>query len=299
MRLFLFIICLMLFACKPINESAKNAPPIGDAQEEIENEEKIGTDLLARWATANSTKVEATKGYNPKFYDGQLIYTSQKKDGLWTFDPETKEVKQLCDAKGAGANPIILEDEIIYRSKMPKPHLEKINLNTGEMTTIEKETSRLSPHQYAQSRLKETRVNLTKDLKGIEVSLENEESKVLSPKGNKNYIYAILSPGKDKILYKAAGLGAFVMDLQGNEIANLGDIDTPSWINEEHFLCTKSSDDGHEMLSSQIYIGKLSERSLQPIGRSDKSLFNPTIDNSGSTIAANTDEGELYIFTLD
>ncbi|MEO9478036.1 MAG: hypothetical protein ABJG41_21000 [Cyclobacteriaceae bacterium] len=249
------------------------------------------------WQNPDVKRLEV-EGYYPFFGPGgaSVLYSTSTYKGVWSYDLATNETKQLTDQEGAGFQPKIDGDRLVYQVRGRAKYLEAVSLTTGEVLDLGKPKG-LSPEDYLKNSMKQTSsVRLSKDLTGIEVSMDGA-SEVISPKGEKNYISASLSPDNKRLLYKAAGVGAFVSDLEGKTIKELGDVDQPSWVNDDLILYSISKDDGMQTLSSSIHVLDLTTDKIFELKGGEQSLENPKADKSGSKIVANSSEGQVFLFT--
>ena len=206
------------------------------------------------WQNPDVQKLEA-EGYYPFFGpDGtSVLYSTSTYQGIWSYDLTTSKSKQLTDQEGAGFQPRISGDRLVYQVRARAKYLEAVSLTSGEVLDLGKPKG-LSPEDYLLASTKTAAsARLSQDLTGIEVSVDGT-SKVISPQGNKNYISVSLSPDKKRLLYKVAGIGAFVSDLKGQTLKELGDVDQPSGVNDDLVLYTITVDDGLQAPSLSIPI---------------------------------------------
>ncbi|MEP0368971.1 MAG: hypothetical protein ABJN36_05665 [Cyclobacteriaceae bacterium] len=287
---------MLLLAC-----GSQKKKPEQDKQEvvsttpaEVDSEKKQKPN---GWQNPDVQKLEV-EGYYPFFgTDGtSVLYSTSTYQGVWSYDLKTNESKQLTDQEGAGFEPRIDGDRLVYQVRGRAKYLEAVSLTSGEVLDLGKPKG-VSPEDYLLNTMKTAAsARLSNDLTGIEVSVDGA-SEVISPQGKKNYISASLSPDKKRLLYKVAGIGAFVSDLTGETIKELGDVDQPSWVNDDLVLYTITQDDGMQTLSSSIHILDLDTDKMFELKTDGQSLQNPKADKSGSKIVANSPAGHVYLFT--
>ncbi|MBV6647299.1 MAG: hypothetical protein KI790_17710, partial [Cyclobacteriaceae bacterium] len=106
-----------------------------------------------------------------------------------------------------------------------------------------------------------------------------------------------LSPNRNRLMYKVVGLGAFVSDLEGNTLSELGDVDAASWINQDEILYAISEDDGMETSSSRLVVQNLTNNDRILLKSSVEILENPSVNDKGNKIIANSPDGKMYLFT--
>jgi Tol biopolymer transport system component len=296
MRILAIFSLLLLLACgstkkKPEQDEQK---VVSTTPTEVVSEKK---EVPNGWQSIDVRKLEID-GYYPFFGpdDQSVLYTTSTYQGIWSYDLQSNEEKQLTDKEGAGFEPKINGDSLIYQVRGRAKYLEAVSLTSGEVLDLGKPRG-VSPGSYARMAKKaDVSVKLANDLTGIELSVDGE-SKVISPQGQKNYISVSLSPDKTRLLYKVAGVGAFVSDLSGETIKELGDVDQSSWVSDDLILYAKSEDDGMQTLNSKIYVLELETRTKYELKAEGVSLENPKADKTGSKIVANSPEGHVYLFT--
>lgn len=298
MRIVTLLIVVSLFGCnnrKP-TEKGENTSVVR-TKEEIKETPKE-EESLASWRNPEITKL-SVNGYFPQFVPNSnaIIYSAKNYEGLWLLDLVTDQVKQLTDKKGAGYQPMIVENKIIYEVKSRLSYLEEVDLSTGEMQKVDREYARYSPNEYA-NLLNEQPVSvaLSDDLLALEIKWKNGEIRKMTPKGSKNYISVALSPNQSNVLYKVAGLGAFISNLDGEEIQSLGDVDHPSWINENQIVYAISKDDGMQSLSSDVFIYDLKEEKEYNVSQAiDEHVENPKANTLGDMLIMNSQSGAIYL----
>lgn len=293
LRLLILLLLTVSIACKPENV-VLTSNPTDEETKAVDNQVEP-----ARWQEASIELLEPN-GYQAQFTNDSkaIIYTSKTLDSLWKYDLATKEAKLLSDKRGAGNLPVIKDGQLIYQVKGRKKHLEKVNINTFEVTQIDKAKSGLSPQELKNQEDKTTYAKPSEDLNSILI-VEGDQQNEIAPQGEKNYINAAISPDQKNILYKVAGLGVFISDLAGETKMELGDINSPSWIDETHILFSKSENDGHLTTKSDIYIQNIQTKErIHLTSKIDKVLEFPRINNQGSMIVTNTPKGEIYMIQI-
>ena len=259
-------------------------------------------------------KEAGTEAYYPKFTpDGKtILLTSVNYAGLKSFDLETKQVKQLTSAQGAGFNTLVSDDsqtvyfQAIDYSEDPwgrtsfhaydRKTLKTQRLSSFNNTPVQQPQTMLRAKSTAQSPVV---VYANEDLQ-IVVE-KNGRKTVLTPNGaSEGYIWAQLSPDETKIVYTAYTLEkTFICDLSGNVITELGRIHAPQWLNNDWVVGMNDLDDGYVVLTSNIVGITANGKVKQDLTLSSgKIAMYPAISPTGNKIAFNTIEGELYIMDV-
>ena len=206
----------------------------------------------------------------------------------------------IVDAKGAGYLPAVINNEIIYQVRGKRKYLEKINIKTGTISKVISTNQSVLPEVFVKNEgLKKDKnmlmVSTSEDLQEIIVH-QNGEKNSLKPQGAKNYLNVSLSPDKTSILYDCPGYGGFVIDLEGKIKMKLGEINTPSWIDDDHILYAKGKDDGHQILSSEVFVYDLKLGKQINVSKDlDVVLEYPRASETKEQIIAQSPEGEMYL----
>lgn len=230
----------------------------------------------------------------PKFTpDGKtILLTASNYTGLRTFNLQTKKVKQLTSALGAGYNTVVSDDSktVYYRKIDP-------NDDNGSCADFYSKISRKFLNSRPTS--KPLIFVYTDDLK---IVVENKgEKSILTPNGaDEYYIWAQLSPDKTKIVYTASTQGkTYICDLSGNIIAGLGKLNAPQWLNNNWVIGMDDKDNGYVVVNSVIVAvtadGKIRQNLTQPFG---KIAMYPAASPTGDKIAFSTLDDELYIMNV-
>lgn len=126
-----------------------------------------------------------------------------------------------------------------------------------------------------------------------------QEVKTLQPAGDTYYIWPSLSPDKKHILFTAIRKGTFICDLEGKIIKELGELNAPSWINNEWVLGMDEEYDGHTAISSEVYaIHYPSSKKIEISSRTDEIAIFPRASSDASTILFHNPKGELFVTNI-
>lgn len=241
--------------------------------------------LLAKDIIVEDTRVLWDDMSQPFYFpvytlDGESILMTQSAySGLWIMNRTTKESRQLTDSQGAGYEPRSLKDgTIIYRHDEYSQGRKFTSLYKSDHKgnhLISEAARFVSPANLINDRLiylvGETPIILNPVSTLREANLEdytpvlNDKlvmklyqggvETIIAPQGAGNYIWSELSPGGDHIVYIKTGQGAFVCDLKGNIVSELGDIHAPQWSPDGEFLVYMDDrDDGVQYTASEIWV---------------------------------------------
>jgi len=262
---------------------------------------EVGTPQLVREA--------GTEVFYPKFTpDGRtILLTSVNHTGLKSFNLETRQIRELTSAAGAGWNPVVsVDSRTIYFQTIDG---RRTSFYAHSLET--RETRRMpsfdnAPVQRSQGTLRArttaqmpTVVYVNEDLQ-IVVERDGQRT-ILTPNGQDvNYIWASLSPDGTRIAFYSMASGrVYISDLEGNVLANLGSIDAPVWLTNDWVVGFNEVNDGREVTASHIVAvtadGRVRQDLTPPGG---KIAMFPAVSPDGRRIAFNTLDGNLYIMEV-
>ncbi len=290
-----FLVLIVTSCSAPKEKKANGNFALQDSQsvksvKKIESDKKADTDS---WKDHYVEKI-TTRGFFPKLANDQiLLYSSNNFKGLWKYSLTNEITEQITDASGAGYQFMVKGDTVIYQVKSPRKKIEFALISEPEVKR--QIDSRLSPRHLLlqQFKSKLPYAILAQDLQSIEIVTE-EKRYELAPKGIKNYLNPSISPDGEKLLFEVSGGSAHIADLEGNIITSMDKVDAPNWVSNSEILYTYRKDDGMQTTSSQIFIYDI--ETDESFSLTDfKKLENPSINESGDMIVANTAEGEIYL----
>lgn len=252
-----------------------------------------------------------------------LLITSATNAGLAKFDLSTNESKTITNAKGAGFDVKISQDgnNVVFRQDTyTANHLRMVQLNSYDLTT-NSEVNLVAPSRDLQGYAVEgktvaainkgkvaarTTSNAKAKASTPVLSINNRQlmitrdgkTSVFSPNGkNLSYIWPSISPDGTKALYFVCGVGAFVCDLDGNNVKELGLIRAPQWYNDNVVIGMNDTDDGEFIISSSIVATTL-DGTKQTLTDDSVVAMYPYASKDGNKIAFSTPAGEAYIINI-
>ena len=110
------------------------------------------------------------------------------------------------------------------------------------------------------------------------------------------YLWPSLSPDGTKVLFCAAGAGAFVTDLNGKVQASLGKYEMPCWYNNDYVVAQNATDDGHQFTSSQIMLLKADGSFCHELTKPTSMTMQPT--SAAGKIVYTSIDGLLYLMEI-
>lgn len=258
--------------------------------------------------------------YNPVLSpDGQkVLFTQSDYEGLNVYDIADDVVTPLASDRLAGFSPAFSKDgKSVYFLSQTRENMlvyremKSVNLDgTGMSTVMEKSRGMLHPvavdgggvtvsdngrklkaksngGTYAYSAGKEI------------VVVKNGIEKKIAPVPTKyTYIWESLSPDGTKILFYAGGKGAYICDLDGNLVAELGKYTSPAWCGNDYVVAVNATHDGHQYETSQIVLLKVDGSYKKELTAPVSMSMHPTASASGDRLTYNTIDGRLFLMDL-
>ncbi len=121
---------------------------------------------------------------------------------------------------------------------------------------------------------------------------------VLAPHGSDvNYVWSSISPDGTMILFNTRK-GTAICNLQGVEIANLGNLNAPVWYGSRYVVGMDDSNNGNAYTSSSIVIVSIDGSTRQKLTTDDEIAMYPTVNAENGFVAYNTIGGRLRIIKL-
>jgi len=185
-----------------------------------------------------------------------VLMTNGSNQGLKRYDLATGELTVITDAEGAGFNVQFSQDgkELVYRERYTAEDKSRYS-NIMHKNLAEQKTQMIAQKQTNNDMMV---------MPGSKVALQNSECMMhvvkngkrikVAPQGNDvNYIWASLSPDKQKIVYYVSEMGCYVCDIDGKNSRFIGwDCRAPQWYNNEIIISMNDQDDGHFTTTSAI-----------------------------------------------
>lgn len=242
-----------------------------------------------------------------------LLITTDYNKGLAKYDLATGMMTSVTDVDGAGYDVKISTDgqNIVYReTSFTAEHLKMVALKSKDMATgtttmlvaptrdmvVSERTVKASNKVKAALGLQ--RPTLSIDKLHLMIT-EGGETREFSPLGtDKRYIWPSVSPDGTKALFYVTGFGAYVCNIDGTDVKELGQVRAPRWYNDNIIVGMNDQDNGVVYTSSSIIAVDLNG-TTQVLTGDDVIAMYPLPDAAGNKIAFSTPTGEAYIITIN
>ncbi|MCU7497182.1 MAG: hypothetical protein HF314_14020 [Ignavibacteria bacterium] len=272
--------------------------------------------------------------YFPKLSpDGsRLFFTSAGFKGLWYYDMQTKKVVPFTEETGAGYEFAFSNDgkSVYYRvDNFDKSGLRtsqtmvQKNIQTKQLQVLETANELSAPRMLLSDKLAYTsgsRIMMKATGAGLKKSLPqniandavayiedmnivvyaNGSRKVIAPLGKANYIWPSVSPDGTRLLFRVAGKGSYISDLDGNILVELGRASAPKWSPDGKWIAYMvDRDNGTEVTGSDIYaVSADGQQRIQLTSTDGNAEMYPEWSSDGKSIVYHSNDGSIYLMKL-
>ena len=128
-------------------------------------------------------------------------------------------------------------------------------------------------------------------------NIDTKKYDLFSPLGDEYYLNIVVSPDDQKVAFEVYGGNLHVMNLDGTGLKDLGKGHRPQWApDSQHLVYMITSDDGHTIISSDLYTININGSDKKRLLNSDNKLeMNPSWSPDGIKIIYDvSDEGAIY-----
>ena len=254
----------------------------------------------------------------------ELYLTNSEFDGIWQYSLETKLLKEITRDKFSGYNFAVSDDgsKIAYRRTVVEGDQrtrlqENIELDVRTLNKIigEHGNSIMTPvfiyDQYSKNqtiltgKYNSAQIGSAVQIVGIEnskiVLLRNGTKTTVDPLHNGQYIWPVLSPDKSKLVAVEMDRGAFISDLDGNNIIMLGKCNSPQWTRDGKWIIgMDDKDDGHRIYSSEIIaVSSDGTNRIQLTKTPSRIELFPSVSHVENKIVTTTGDGDVFVLTYE
>ena len=253
-----------------------------------------------------------------------MLLSSDTKQGLIKWDFATLSGTTITNDSGAGSDVSISEDgtqvvygEVSYKNKRRHEAVKSIDLTTGKQQTLVKATRHLqgisvlnntvatmSDGKVKMHAIKKeatsavTRPVLTHHHLSLYLTRGGETTQFAPNGADKRYIWASLSPDGNRVLYYVSGFGAFVCDVDGNNVISMGNLTAPKWWDNNTIVGMNEIDDEYCIIASSI-VARTLDGQEQVLTGDDVIATYPLPSSQSGKIAFSTPDGKIYLITVE
>jgi Tol biopolymer transport system component len=264
--------------------------------------------------------------------DGSMIaFTSASYNGIWVYNLENQSINQITDERAAGFKMQWSPDSKAILTRVAKYEgirrynaVKIFNIETGEAAVLtEYDTKMPGLPQWVDAGekvffygegeaeifdsgikpgtdLKENTTSKVVYLKNDKIAVEDvhiNQVEIYEPVPNEKVINIKLSPDEKKIAFEIMGGNMYVMNIDGTGLTDLGRGYRAAWSpDSQHLVYMITEDDGHQVLSSDIFTIKIDGTQKTNLSNTDNILeMNPDWSPDGNSIVFdNPREGAIY-----
>ena len=158
-------------------------------------------------------------------------------------------------------------------------------------------------NRLSSKRIYGEKIKTTPDVVNIEnrqlILYHNGERTELSPNGkNYSYLWPSISPDGKKILYKVAGKGTFISNIDGSNPIRIANLNAPVWLGNEWIVGMNDNDNGERILSSTIEVASVDGQKHKTLSDPSIIAMYPAVSADNLSIVFNTDNGDIYLMQI-
>ncbi len=206
----------------------------------------------------------------------------RKKTTIQVVDVTTFKTEQLVEfGKNYSTPRWVTTDMIVY--------INDKDLKTVPVTD-KKDDQQLSTVKQYPVILSTTNGYVVRSGQGTQQLLDNSEQQIFNP---------AYSPDGTRMVYEKPGGGIYLLNLKTDQETNIATGEMPAWSPDGKYLVYATpTDDGHQILASDLWICDVNGNSKQQITESpDEKEMHPAWSPDGSSIACD-DEGKIILLSI-
>lgn len=249
-----------------------------------------------------------------------LLISSSNYKGLNYYDLKTNTYFTVTEDQGAGYKPVINNGQVLFQSNRFENGRKFNAIKAFDIQN--KVTSEILPYSREARQLSSSNgtVQVTSDAKPLKAirnfnvsskSVITKDGRIILINGNlqkelnplkearNGYLWVSLSPEGNRILFTAAGLNTYIMDLNGNILSDLGKVEAPQWYNENWVVGMLTKDDGHTITASDIRFVRTDGKEVITISDSSEIAMYPSAADHANKVAYATADGKVYVLDLN
>ncbi len=234
----------------------------------------------------------------------QMLYSTMDHHGLTIVDLATGAEQVISQETGAGFDPMFTPDgsEVVYRTATRIDGL--LNRDVRSYSLAKAASRELQPYSREQVVMEKAagkRSFARAEMTRIEIVKEGKSAEVNPLQGADRYQWASISPDGQRVLFLEPFKGVYVCDLDGTKAVKiLGNSSCyPCWIDDNTVAAVTTTDDGYQILSSQLVYVDLSTNVVTPITGDEMQVGELASCPAKRMVVFNDMEGNLFTLSFE
>jgi len=258
--------------------------------------------------------------------DSTVFLTKEGYKGIYKYSIGSNVIDTVTNVQGAGYNYLIDSTFVFYTANEFSPssgrssYIFEYNVNNKKTKTVYTSAQRINNLYLVSSRVlsffENDSIKYFDVRSGHIINQNFISAEVFRIRGgdienytgykktvyqiSKNNIVSVEKINNDSILVNAAEEGLYLYNPYNNTKELLGDFNFPKWNNfYKIFVFTSEINDGHKIISGNLFLSNLSRSINFPLSDSLNTLYeNPSWSNDGKKLVFNTFQGAIKIVYL-
>ncbi len=180
---------------------------------------------------------------------------------------------------------------VLSNKTVAKGYYPRLNKMATELTYLSSEQERYAVEATADTYVTNEDLKLVLYRNGVRTELYPHGRDV-------NYIWSSISPDGTKILFNTK-LGTAVCDLQGKELVNLGNYNSPVWYGNDYVVAALEENDGHNFTGGAVVILSLDKQLQQVLTNKVEIGMDPSTSYETGQIAYHDFEGNIHLMQIN
>ncbi len=238
----------------------------------------------------------------------RVLFTSVNHTGLKSLDIASGEVVLLDSREGAGFEPVFSVDgkDVLYRTNSYEDGLlvkdmKRVNIETGNaVQVLEPSRKRVQTRAMAaKAGLKTSSVYAYAQpaKQSISVSVDGLVKEINPIETGYRYLWASVSPSKDKLLFNDVYSGLYVSNLDGSKAKHLttrGEF--PCWAGDKYVVAIYTEDDGYVVTKASVIAIDVETGVITEL--TGKDVIVDGVSASSDKIVYTTEQGDMYLMNI-
>lgn len=226
-----------------------------------------------------------------------LLFSTTDHTGLFSYDMTDGSVTTLDESAAAGFAPVFSQkgDKVYYQTAtlvdgLLNRDVRVVTLKSGNVKQLEKPSRR-----SVELRAIDGDTFVSSAVYYINVVKDGKSTELRPVADGHSYLWPSLSPDGKRILFSEPFQGVFVCDLDGSnlhKVAEKGDF--PCWISNDEVLAVSTTDDGYNVLSSQLNLIDLASGNTTALTDENVKVGELTASPAAGLLVFSTLEGKMY-----